>query len=146
TFAAAFTHDVDELLMNFIQHILCELLMPLIRWREWIQNRLVFASRQQTALHPQLFHCPGKSETIHQHSDRTDDTGLVDINLICRCSYVITTRSANISDYGINRHFRMQGAQALDLIVDNSRLYRTTPGTVDPQNQPFGPFVLESRL
>ena len=49
---------------------------------ERIQKTLVFTGRHQAALNTQLLHQVRKAETIHQHTNTADHTGLIDKDVI----------------------------------------------------------------
>src|SRR5690606_3719419 len=70
TRTASLAHDVDELLMNFIQHVLRIQLLFFGLRTDRIEEALVFTCRQQAAFDTKLLHGAGETEAVHQHADR----------------------------------------------------------------------------
>src|SRR3990172_5005140 len=132
--AAPLPDYIDELLMDLREPLLYIFLIRRLGRRERIEEALVLTGCDQAALHAELGHRSGKTETIHQHADGTDQAGLVHEDLVCCRRHVIAAGCANILDHHIQRNGRILGAQAADLVVDLPGLHRTAARAVDAQD------------
>ena len=93
-----------------------------------------------------MLHGTRETEAIHQYADRPDDTGLIDINLVGSRGDVVTARCANILDDRVQMDIGVELAQALDFIIDNARLDRTSARTVDAQDDAGRALIFKGRL
>src|SRR5690606_10030475 len=141
--AAPLPDLVDELAMGGLQYGLPELPLILALGLEGVEKRLVLTRSIGTALHAQLVQRLDTAEAGGGDTDRTDQAGLVGVDLVRRCRNIIGTGRADVGDHGIQLDLRVQRAQPLDLIVHIAGLYRTATRTVDAQHHTAGLFVLE---
>src|SRR6188768_2147109 len=63
--AAPLFHDLDELLMDLVDHRLGEGGLLLVLRRERVEHALVGTGREQAALDAELFHRTGEAEAVH---------------------------------------------------------------------------------
>ena len=129
--------------MNVIEHVLRIIALLFVERRKRVHEPLVVSCSEQTSLDTELLHGIGKSETVHQHADRANDTGLGNVYLFSRDGDVIAARCANVFDHCIDRYFRMQATQPADFIVDTGRLDRAAARAIDAQHHRLGAFGLE---
>ena len=119
------------------------LLLFLILRRERVEKALVLPRSEQASLDPQPIHRAGKAKAIHQHTDRSEDAGLVHINLIGRSRHVVAARGTDVFNHYVQRNLRVLGAQTPNLVINDARLDRTAPWAVDAQDNPSRPFILK---
>ena len=119
--------------------------MLFVQRREGIEDALVLAGRDQSALDTELLHRAGEAEAVHQHADRADDRGLVDEDLVRRDSDVVGSRGAGLVDDDVEL-LVVLGLQAAQLVVDDAGLHRAAARRVDAQHHRTGALVLEGAL
>ena len=114
-----------------MQHALPELALIFTLRLEGVEKRLVLTGGVGAALDTELVEGLDKAETSCGDTDRADQAGLISIDLVCRCRYIIGTGGADIGNHSVNRSVRMQRTQALDLVIHVAGLHRTAAGAVD---------------
>jgi hypothetical protein len=87
----------------------------------------VLAGCEQAPLHAQLVHQAGKTKAVHEHTDASHNTGLVDVNFVSRHRDVIRRRGTGFFHHGIDG-LVVLGPQAVDFVVDDAGLHRTAAG------------------
>ena len=141
--AAAVAHDLDELLVDLVEHRLRMRLVLGRHRREAVEKALVLAGGEQAPFHARLVHQAGEAEALDHHADRTDQARLVDKDPVGCRSQVVAAGGAHLLDHRIERNRRIELAQALDLVADDAGLNRTAAGAVDAHDDRGRLLVLE---
>ena len=128
--------------MDLVQHGLRIGALLLSLGAERVQKTLVFPGREQAALHAQLFHGAGKTETIHEDTNAADDAGLVHEDFIGSSSDVVSRRGTGFFHHRVHR-LVVLGLEAGDFVIDDARLHRAAPWGVDQQDHRLGALVFE---
>src|SRR5690242_14496453 len=122
--AAAFAHDLDELLVDLADHLLGVRLVGGPLGSERIEEVLVLARGVGAPVDAELLHRAGEAEARDDHADRADHARLVDVDLVGGHGDVITAGSAKILHHDVERRVGILRAQPPHLVVDLARLHR----------------------
>ena len=139
-------HDIDELLVDFVQHRLRVALLLLVDRRERIEEGLVLARGEGAPLHAEFLHGAGEAPAVHDHADRPDDARLVHIDLVGGGRDVVAARGADVLDDGVHGNVGIKSPQPADFVVDDARLHRAAARRIDAQDHALGILVFESVL
>ena len=115
-----------------------DLLVLGLLWHKRIQHGLVLTGRQQAAFDAKFLHGLGKPKAVHTHTNRTNQAGLVDVNLIGSRRNVIATRGSDVLDDSHHRLVRIGLFQAANLVEDHAGLNGTATWRVQAQHDALG--------
>ena len=82
---------------------------------------------------PSLVHGIHESEPVHEHPDRPHHAGPACIDGVRGRGDVVASGHGHVGDDRVHRRFRIQAAQADDLVADVAGLDRAAAGAVDAQ-------------
>ena len=104
---------------------------------EWIEHRLVRASRVKAPLDAEPFDRLLETEAAADHPDRAEDRGRIANNLVARAGDHVAAGRRDVLDEHQHRQLLLRG-ELLDAQVDLTRLHRRATGRIDDQRHRLG--------